>query len=43
MNETKWYEKYIQPPSDEDIWEIYKGLPAAYQVIIILKHIDKGF
>ncbi len=43
MDEIKWYDKYIQPPSNEDIMEIYKGLPPVYQDIIILKQIDKGF
>jgi len=43
MDEIKWYDKYIQPPSDEDIMEIYKSLPPAYQDIMILKQINKKF
>ncbi len=43
MDEMKWYDKYIQPPSNEDVMEIYKGLPPVYQDIMILKQIIKEF
>lgn len=36
-------EKYLQPPSNEDILEIWKGLPPVYQDIMILKQIIKEF
>ena len=43
MDEMKWYDKYIQPPSNKDVMEIYKGLSPVYQDIMILKQIVKEF
>lgn len=43
MDAIKWFDKYLQPPSNEDILEIWKSLPPAYQDIMILKQIMMEF